>query len=563
MTVLTLNRKELEKKIGKVSKEVEDKISMFGTPVESSDENEVQVEVFPNRPDLLSLQGFARTMNTYLNKKQSPVYEAKKPEKNYKVIVEKSVKGVKPYTLVNESPKDSRIYTVCAIVKNLVFTDDKIKEIVDIQEKLHLTLGRKRKKLAIGVYPLEKITLPITFSAKKPEEIKFIPLESDKEMNGRQILSRHAAGREYAHLLKDQEIFPVFTDAKNKVLSMPPVINSHETGKISSTTKEIFIECSGFNLPYLKKTLNILVSALADMGGEVYSMEIEDQVDKKTFISPSLEPEKIEFKTADINKTLGLTLSEKEVQVLLAKMSIGYEQKDSKSFALIPAYRTDVLHWVDLAEEVAIAYGYENFKPEIPKISTIAEEDKMSIVKKTIASVLAGLGFLETSSYHLTVRDDVRRIQNDFKDFIEVEESKTEYNILRNDLLPNQLKILSENSDSSYPQRIFETGRVFLKNEKTETGIEERERLAIALAGENTNFTEIKQVLDYLFKMLGKQYELKEAVSSAFIVGRTGKILVDKKEVGVIGEIHPRIIKSFKLKLPIAALELDLGMFFG
>jgi phenylalanyl-tRNA synthetase beta chain len=335
---------------------------------------------------------------------------------------------------------------------------------------------------------------------------------------------------------------------------MPPIINSHNTGKVSESTKDIFIECSGANIQHLKKTLNILVTALADMGGEIYSMEIED---KEKFISPNLEVERVEFKIADINKVLGLNLSEKEIPKLLQKMGIGYEIKNKTTFALVPAYRVDILHWVDVSEEIAIAYGYENFKPEIPKISTIAEEDAISIRKRLASGILSGLGFLEISSYHLSTKEAVKLANPDFRDFIELEESKTEYTILRPSLLSNVLKILSENSDSSYPQKIFETGRIFMQGD-SETGILEKEKLCSAICGENANFTEIKQALDYLFAMAGKKYELQESAHPSFIPGRCAKILDNAKEIGVIGEIHPRIIRNLKLKMPISAFEIDL-----
>jgi phenylalanyl-tRNA synthetase beta chain len=541
MTIVNIPKKELEKKIGRISKEVEEKIAMFGTTVEESTDDILAIEVYPNRPDLLSTQGFVRAMDNYLLCKKIKEYRVKKPEKNFRVKIEKAVKEVRPFT-------------VCAIVKNLKFTDARIKEIIDIQEKLHLTIGRKRKKLAIGIYPLEKITLPITFTAKKPEEIKFRPLEANEEMTGRQILSRHPAGREYACLLKDKELFPVFIDGENRVLSMPPIINSHETGKISGSTSEIFIECSGFNLYYLKKTMNIIASALADMGGEIYAMEIED---KEKTISPILDPERVEFRIEDLNKTLGLQLKEKDLPRLLQKMGIGCELKGKKSFALVPAYRTDILHWIDLAEEVGIAYGYENFIPEIPKISTIAQEDPTSVKKRLLANILSGLGLLEASSYLLSTKEDIKKAVPDFKDFIEVEESKTEFNVLRPNLLANLMKIISENTDVSYPQKIFEIGKT-LSLADTETGIREDEKLGIAIAGETANFTEIKQILDYLFKMLNKTYELRDTEHPTFISGRAGKIVVDGKEIGVIGEIHPKIISNLKVKMPISALEINL-----
>mgnify|MGYP003978511069 FL=1 len=249
-----------------------------------------------------------------------------------------------------------------------------------------------------------------------------------------------------------------------------------------------------------------------------------------------------------------------EIKNNLTRMGIGYENKKGKSIALIPAYRTDILHWIDLVEEVAIAHGYDNFEPEIPEISTIAEEDPTAKTKRVIGNALAGLGLLETSSFHLTTKKNIKRMHFDYNEFIEVEDSKTERDVLRMDMLTNLLQIFSENSNSQYPQKIFEMGKVFSKDteNKTETGIKESESLAIALADEKTNFTDLKMILDYLFKMLDIEYTLENAENNNYIAGRVGKILVDGKEIGFIGEVAPRVLKNWKIKVPIAALEIDL-----
>jgi phenylalanyl-tRNA synthetase beta chain len=541
MTILTLNKQALESKIGKITKDIENKISMFGTPIEEVTDTEVSIEIFPNRPDLLSLQGFVRAITSFLKKPEIKEYKTNKPEKDYKVIIDKSVKKVRPYT-------------ACAIVKNLKLDDEKIKELIDIQEKLHSSYGRNRKKLAIGIYPLEAIKLPITFLAKKPEDIKFQPLESQKQMTGRQILSQHPAGREYGDLLKETETFPIFQDANNEILSMPPIINSHKTGKITRNTKDVFIECSGFHKEYLQKTLNMIVTILAEMNGRIYQMEIQD---KTNSLSPNLDPEKMSFSIENLNKTLGLALSEKQIQELLEKMGIGYE----KDIALIPSYRTDILHEVDLAEEVAIAYGYDNFKPEIPDISTIGQEDKTAILKRKISEVLAGLNLLEISTYHISTKETQFKNMNikEFKSMmIELEDSKTGNNILRHSLLSNSINILSENSDASYPQKIFELGKTFKHDEQIDTQIKETEKLCISLCYEKANFTEIKQILDYLTRMLDISYEIKETEDQSFIDGRAGKIIINNKEIGIIGELKPIILKNNKIRMPVASLEINI-----
>jgi|TARA_B100001971_G_C18253540_1_gene580166 phenylalanyl-tRNA synthetase beta chain len=550
MTILTFNKKELEDKIGKITPGVEEKITDMGTPVENVTDKELSVEVFPNRPDLLSIQNFSRAINQFNGKGGVAKFNINNPEKNYSVVIEKSVKKVRPYT-------------VCAIVKRLKFDDKDIKEIIEIQEKLHNSIGRKRKKIAIGIYPLEKIKLPIRFIAKNPEEIKFQPLESQKELTGKQILRGHPAGKEHAHLLENANVFPIFIDADRKILSMPPIINSEETGRITKNTREIFIECSGDNLHYLKKCLNILASTFSEMGGKIYAMEVEDPKEGK-FTSPNMDFEELSFEIKNIEKTLGIKLNEKDVKKYLEKMGIGYSNKKGNSVALIPPYRMDILHWVDLSEEIAIAYGYKNFIPEIPEISTIAEEDPKEKTKKVISKILAGLGLIETSSFHITTKKNIKKMHFDYKDFIEIEESKTEMNTLRMDLLTNALQILSENSNSTYPQKIFEIGTVFSRDdsEESETGVKETENLSISLIDESVNFTELKQILDYLFKMLNKEYKIENTENSNYISGRTGKIFVEGKEIGYIGEIAPRVLKNWKIRMPVTALEINLNFLF-
>ena len=547
MALITLNRKTFEKEIGKLDEKMQERIAMFGTPLEKFDDNEIEIEIFPNRPDLLSYQGFKRSFLAFLGKKTGlKEYKINKPEKNYQLVIDSSVKDVRPYT-------------ACAIVKELKLDNEKIKELIEIQEKLHLTLGRKRKKIAIGIYPLEKIKLPITFKALEPDYIRFIPLDSDKEMSGLQILQKHPTGKEYSHLLAGKSKFPVFVDAENKILSMPPIINSQLTGKVTEKTKEIFIECSGFDFKILKKCLNILVTILADMGGKIYQMEIKGAPEK---ISPNFDSEKMKISLENTNKLLGIKIDEKRLKQLLENMGHNYNQKTSE--VEIGSWRTDILHEIDLIEDVAIAYGYENFIPEIPKISTIGQEDVKEIIKRKISEILTGLNILEVSNYHLTNKEwQFRKMgiqEKQEKNFVELGNSKTEYNLLRKNLSHFLLKNLSENVDSEYPQRIFEIGTVF----ESKKDIEEHEKLALAITP--GNFTDIKQVITYLFNSLGLglNITLKEPEETPvhLIEGRTANIILDNKPIGIIGEIHPKILRNWKIKMPVALFEINLEEIF-
>jgi len=534
MAKVKFSRKEFEKHV-KITPDIEEKIALFGTPLESLTKDEAEIEIFPNRPDLLSLQGYLRGFLAFLGKKKGlKNYKINKPEKNFEVKIDKSVKNIRPYT-------------ACAIVKNLKFDDEKIKEVIDIQEKLHLTVGRNRKKVAIGIYPLEKIKLPIKFEARAPKEIKFLPLEAKKEMNGMQILREHPAGRDYSSLLQGMPKFPVFIDGNNEILSMPPIINSHKTGKITQSTKEVFIECSGFDLEILKKTLNILVTMFADMNGAVYQMKLKYD---KQLITPDLEPEKMKIKLENVNKLLGLELKEKDIKPLLEKMGFDYKAQT----AIIPAWRTDIMHEVDIIEDIGIAYGYEKFVPEIPEISTVGQEDKKESLKRKLAEILIGQNMLQVSSYHLVTKEDLKKLG--IKSEIEVESSRTDYSILRPNLVCQTLKILSENVDKEYPQKIFEIGKVFSIDHKEETEIKESEKLCLALVP--SNFTEAKQILEYIGRMLNIHLTIEPAENPLLISGRAGKVQYNGKSIGGIGELHPNLLKKFHLKLPATIIEISL-----
>ncbi|MEM4397984.1 MAG: phenylalanine--tRNA ligase subunit beta [Candidatus Woesearchaeota archaeon] len=587
MPTIKINRKVLESLIGKKlsTEELKDRISMIGTALEDINENEIIVEVFPNRPDMLSEQGFARALSSFLGVKGKTglkKYKVNKPLKDYKVYVSKENLNVRPYT-------------ACAIVKNLKLDDEKIKEIIQIQEKLHITFCRRRKKAAIGIYPLDKIKLPIYFEAKKPNEIKFKPLDTNAEMTALEILEKHDKGKEFKHLVDGLNKYAIFRDSANNILSFTPIINSDYTGKVDESTKEVFIEVSGFDLRTNVYVLNILVCALADMSEdvEIYQMEViyptnykeikaENFELKKSkneilLISPKLEPRKLKFDLSFVNKWLGLSLNENEVKKLLEKMGFGYEKITKKGkiehIALIPAYRADILHQVDLTEDIAIAYGYENFKPEIPKKATTGNEDIFEKFKKKIAYLLIGLGLMETSSYHLTNKEILLKMnldENDLKDIVEIADSKSaEHNILRKSLLPNLMEILSKNTHNEYPQNIFEIGIVFNQDKNEETGVKEKTNLAVAISDINADYTKIRQILEYLLNSIGfneNNYQIKEAEHKSFIKGRCAKIVLklnqNEQEIGFLGEIHPSVLEKFGVEMPVSMLEIELGFLF-
>src|SRR3989344_1307562 len=520
MPKINLNKKSLIKLIGKKfsDSELTEKIPMIGVDLESISKDEVIVEVFPNRPDLLSDHGFARSFKSFIGK-ETGLKKFKVNDSRVKVIVDSALKNIRPYT-------------ACAIVKNLKLSDGDIIELMQLQEKLHITFCRNRKKASIGIYPLSKIKFPVYYKALSQEKIRFQPLDEHKILTAKEILERTPKGKYYEHLLENFNLYPCFIDANNNFMSLIPIINSELTGKVTEKTKDVFVEVSGTDLIVINQCLNILVSTLADLNGKIYSLTI--QYSDKKLTTPNLKP---------------------------TEMNVDLNYKNKK--ALIPAYRIDILNQRDLAEEIAIAYGYNNFVPEIPQISTIAEEDKLEKFKSLIKEVLIGLNFNEINTFHLSNKLNQNNKMNFDSELIELENSLTEeYNVLRSWLLPSLMETLSINKHNEYPQNIFTIGNSFSKDKSSETGIKEEAKLSVALSAIGSNYTKIRQVLEALLSSLGLKVVYREFNHKSFINGRSAEVLINGKQIAVLGEVSPFVLSEWKLEMPVSAFELNLSELF-
>ena len=529
MPTITLDKKDILNMLGKKVSDAElrDRISMIGTDLESMDDKEIVVEVFPDRPDMLTAAGFAKALSSFMGIKTG-LDHYKVNKGSFKVKVDKGVKKVRPHA-------------VCAVVKNVKLNELIIQYLMQVQEKLHKTFGRDRRKLSIGVYDLDKIEFPLTYGVKS-RNFKFIPLEMKKEMSVNEILENHPKGTDFAHLLKDFKDVPVWLDKNEKVLSMPPIINSEDT-KVSVESKNLFIDVTGLDLKACEQALNILVTGFSERGADIYSVDVGG----KSY--PNLEPKKVKIDIDYVNKVLGLSL--KEVKSYLEKMGYGYE----KGIVKIPCYRTDVISQIDLVEDIAIAYGYENFDASISDFGGVAEENKFEEFRNKVCNILTGFGFLETNTYNLAKKDDQTKNMGISLKLVEIENAlNEEYNVMRSWMIPCLLDVLRSNKHYEVTQKIFEAGNVFLPSEKV--------RLGLLLTNASASYTEARQILDSLFNSLGLVGKYKSVVHDSFISGRVARVSVNGKDIAYVGEINPKVLKNFSLENPVVGFELNLSELF-
>lgn len=529
MPTITLNKKDVLSLVGKsvTDSKLKERIPMLGTDLEAVTKKEIVVEVFPNRTDMVTEEGFARALSSFLGIKTGLRTYTVHPSP-YTFTIDKRVRKIRPAV-------------AAAVIKSIKMNDATIRSVMDMQDKLTLTHGRNRKKVAIGIHDLAAITFPLAYTTK-PRSFSFTPLDARKPYTLNEIIEKHPKGREFGHIISSFKECPIWLDKKGQVLSMPPVINAEET-KLTRATTEVFIDITGTDQHAVEQALAIITANLVDRGGEVY------KVNK----FPDMAPKRIKISPASINKLLGLNLSPNQIKKYVERMGMAMEG----NVVLYPPYRTDMIHPVDIAEDVAIAYGYENFSPEIPATATVAEEDSFEQFKKKCADILIGLNMTEVNTYHIISKETQTEAMNDKKECLAILNPKSaEYDSLRTSLLPSLVEVLKNNRHHEYPQRIFEMATVFTKKGKA---WKEAVHLAVLLSSNHADVTAIKQVLDAWCASLPMATTIKEVAHPSFIPGRAAQVCCKNKPLAILGELHPQVLANFQVEMPVAAFELNLS----
>lgn len=531
--------------LGRSLEDDEMRSAMMGckAEVEGIEGDEIKLEIKDsNRIDLLSTEGIARILRGYLGiEKGMPKYRTR--ASGIEISVDHRVKTVRPY-----------VVACCA--RGVELNEDILISYMNLQEKIHTTYGRGRRRMAIGFYDLDLIEPPITYTLTGPDENAFVPLGFEEAMTPGQILTDHPKGRDFAHLLKDFDAYPMLMDSRKQVLSMPPIINSNTLGKVAPETKNLFVEATGSDFEVLSLGLNVLATALADRGGRIESVKLV-YGDKDLRETPDLSTESRELNHDHCNKLLGLNIGKRDMVDLLRRARFDARYSDGSIHVRIPPYRGDIMHETDLIEEVAIMYGYDRIEPIEPRIPTIGRTDRLEDFSDSLRELMIGLGFQEILTFILTSPENVvDKMGNRKIEFVEIENPTTRtFSIFRPDLLPSVLEFLGHNAHVSYPQRIFESGDAveFLGGECRTS-----RRLCFAWADSKVNFTQMKAVVESVLLSTGCSYEVEPLRVPAFIEGRAASITLDQGSVGIFGEIHPEVLDAWQIPVPVLAAEINV-----
>lgn len=517
-------------------------LPFLGLDIESRDDKCIRLEYSPNRPDFSSYYGISRALNGLLGKEVGiPKFKLIENRKNL-INVDSSVINIRPYI-------------ASIVARGHKLNDKTIKQIVSMQEDLHNGIGRKRSKASIGLHNLDAIEFPLDYTTR-PGNLSFTPIDYSSSLTLSEVLEKTESGKKFRELLLGS-IYPVLMDSRGNLLSFPPVINAEST-RIKGGVKNLFTEVTGVDKTTVDKILANIAATLADIGFSLETVSIYQDSNTTTSFN-SMENTRLEnIKTDYINKKLGLSLSNEDVILCLRKSRLDAKVTDESNInCMIPSYRIDIFNPMDIVEEVAIGYGIFNIEPTLPEFTLYGNKSRQNHYFDKIRQALVGMGLIENINFILSNKDiHLRRMKIEKSDFFTVNNSKSEeHDILRRSLLPSLLFSLSKNIHEEYPQKLFEIGQIFLPDQENS----EKWNLCCATAFNGVTFTEIKGLLQTLMEIcLGTAFETKAAEHSSFISGRSADIFYKGKTVGQIGEVSPLLIDSFKIKIPVAAFDLDL-----
>jgi phenylalanyl-tRNA synthetase beta chain len=541
MTNVNFSYQDLEKLIGKELPQDQalENLQLIGSDTGDTvpGQDEMTVEFFPNRPDLYSVEGIARAMRQFLGIEPG-LKTYKVEDSDIKAIVTDEVKAVRPYFM-------------CAAVKGVEVTDAVLRSMMELQEKLHITVGRKRAKLAIGIHDLDKVKPPFTFIAADPDKTSFVPLAKTEEMTMREILTKHEKGRAYAHLMDGFDKFPLIVDADGNVLSFPPIINGSLT-TVTTNTRNLFIDVTGFDAGAVEECVNIVATALAERGGTIYRVHMEG-APKKSY--PDLEPQKMTVSLDECRRFIGVPITAKEAVAALERMGLGAKCLGDRLTAIIPAYRMDFLADADVYEEVAIGYGFEKYgKQKTPVSQTFGKLLPETEFSEKLKDVMVGLGYSEITTLTLSNHKDEFELSGlpEVESVIVKNPITEEHTCLRSYLIPSLMRILRHNKHRDLPQRIFEVGYV-IRDQKTVL------HLCALQAASKSSFTEAKSLAESVLREINVEYSFEPCPYPTFVKGRGAFIVVNGEKIGVFGEMSPETITGYEMTHPVTALEMDIS----
>ncbi|DBA04062.1 TPA: hypothetical protein N0F65_009409 [Lagenidium giganteum] len=556
---------------------------------EGSDAVLYKIDVPANRYDLLCVEGIARALRIFLQKEKPPTYRLVPPPSGplQKLVVKPSTKVIRPFA-------------VSAILRNVQFNQERYDSFIDLQDKLHQNICRRRTLVAIGTHDLDTIEGPFTYSALPPKDINFVPLSQTKKFEAKELMDFYRTNPDVKHLkpytdiIYDSPVYPVITDKNGVVLSLPPIING-EHSKISLNTKNVFIECTATDITKANIVLNTVIAMFSEYCAEPFTVEpvtVEYEGDaSQSGTLPDLSNRKVEVNVKDIHSMLfgrkePVDLDIDRICKLCDKMQLAaHKGADDKTISVdVPPTRSDILHAVDVSEDVGIAYGFNNIPRSIPPTMTIGQPQPLNKLGDSLREEISRAGYIELLTHGLCSHDENFKFLNrvdDGKSAVVLSNPATiEFEVVRTSMIPGVLKTIQNNKSMSVKDglKLFEVSDVVVLDDKSDVGARNVRRICAAYTGHTDGFEVIHGLIDRIMQLLGIRclvedpkvvgalptyYSIVASEDKTYFPGRCADIVLKRADgsslkLGSYGVLHPEVLENFDLLYPCSVVEMDL-----
>ncbi|WCJ21809.1 Phenylalanine--tRNA ligase beta subunit [Euphorbia peplus] len=529
-----------------------------------------KIEVPANRYDLLCLEGIAQALRIFNKQEETPAYSLANISKELRHTVH-----IKPETSM------VRPFIVCAVLRGINFDEARYKSFIDLQEKLHQNICRRRTLVAIGTHDLDTVKGPFTYEALPPQDINFVPLKQVKSYRADELMEFYREHdlklKKYLHIIENSPVFPVLYDSNRTVLSMPPIINGAHSA-ITLKTKNVFIDCTATDLTKAKIVLNTIVTAFSTCCKNKFEVEPVEVISPngESNVYPDLSTYNMDVPLSYISRQIGVSLEAEQVTSLLNRMQLRAEHSlsgaDECNISVsVPPTRSDVLHPCDVMEDVAIAYGYNNIpKRTLPSLKPLALNQLEDLIRVEVAMN----GFTEVLTWILGSYQEnfgmLNRKDDGSTAAIVGNPRTSDFEVVRTSLMPGALKVVGHNKDHPKPIKIFEVGDVVQLDESKDVGAANRRLLSALYCGTNSGFEWIHSLVDRVMEVMGTPfvpigdntgYYIQCSDAPEFLPRRQASIIYKGKRIGIFGIVHPEVLNNFDISDPCSFMELDIQSF--
>ncbi|MCI4331159.1 MAG: hypothetical protein L3K19_04855 [Thermoplasmata archaeon] len=522
---------------------------LFGSKAElaSATAEELQIEVTPDRLDLLSEGGLAQFLQGVSGSARGlPKIATRPSEPGWTVRVDPSVAPLRP----------SLSAVVLSAPPSAPLDAGLLAEAVRFQEILHATIGLGRRLASLGIYPIERLHPPFVYAMEPVGSVHFVPLDGDAQVSASAFLSSHPLAQRYGAFGCADGRMLTLRDGDGLLLSVPPILNTRDGGEARVGDRTLLLESTGTRPGRVAEGVGLLQLPFLARGWSASPVRVEYS-DRSEDGRALVESRPLDLPAAKLSAVSGRAHSAAEVEHLLARARLGSHPHPHGWTVDVPPWRPDLMTDIDVVEDVVLARGVKAGDGELPPSRTRGQRRPESRFRRRIASALLGLGYVPLYTPVLVSEEAVRLLGR--TDCVAlVNPVSDQFARMRDSLQLALTQVLGRNLRRGYPQRFSEVGPVVVRDPAAESGARTSYHAGAFLASEAAGFADAAALTEYLLSGFDAHGVREPVDLPGTIPGRAARLRVAGETVAEMGELHPAVLSSLGVPVAVAWAEVDL-----